>query len=1134
MTAMWSMMCDVMPTISEDTMPQRQYQGDEANFEHIMMTILDERDKQVDQIRLLQEKLQESTNKLNEAEKEKESLVKQLNANLPQEFSSLTRELNQAREQLDEKNEEIAELKAERNNTRLLLEHLECLVSRHERSLRMTVVKRQAQSPSGVSSEHEVLKALKSLFEHHKALDEKIRKKLEVSVERINQLEEELAKAHEEIAHLRSEKVRSSDKNSDTISNGPLPEENLKPGKIVVDESELTEIKSLLEKQSSELLSSRSRITELNNKLKDAEEALKSSEQQQFIYKEESLKLRDTLNENDAQREDQEERIATLELRFLDAQRDSTTLHKKLEQELVNKEAQLKLAEEKINALTEKLELTEQKISQLEFNRKQDAMINEAKEADQGEENSDAQLTLEEKISRLEGQLEERNNELARARQRDKMNEEYNQKLSATVDKLLAESNERLQHHLKERIAALEEKSNLQQELERTRRLLNDTQSEKEKVLQDLVKIRAEMETMRQDVSNYRAESLQAAVSAAISQNKPRSENFSGREWSRIDSRVPTTDIGHPYDTSDTEASQDDDRDSTSILGTDENMLLSPSADAQALAIMLQEQLNVINNEIRLIQEEKENTEQRAEELGSQLSSLDSSISLLNQSHLLGISPPHSGRSTPKSSRISSSLDYLSPFHQQEAAAHFANSSPSISMSTRLQNETKSEHKNLNPYGANVPPDLLPRLNPSHINANIDEYHQFPANQPCSTILPMESIDRRLEAINHYGSPHPPSPMSQYPYYVSSPISFQHKKKGLKSSLVSRLFSLKRDKFKYQQGLYMENYPVESSEYLSVMDTYNPRNLASPCEMVNSPSILAKDLDRRTKKKHELLAEALKAATPFALWNGPTIVAWLELYVGMPPWYVAACRANVKSGAIMSALSDTEIQREIGISNPLHRLKLRLAIQEMVALTSSSAPKSINTSLALGEMNHEWIGNEWLLSLGLPQYRSTFMECLVDARMLEHLTKKDLRVHLKMVDSFHRSSLEYGIACLKRISYDKKSLEDRRANSENSNTDVMVWSNERVIKWVNSIDLKEYSSNLVGSGVHGAIIALYDAFDAAQMAIFLQIPQQNAQARRILEQEFYELLARGTERHINRVMDETSSNTSERSRDRLV
>jgi len=66
-----------------------------------------------------------------------------------------------------------------------------------------------------------------------------------------------------------------------------------------------------------------------------------------------------------------------------------------------------------------------------------------------------------------------------KARQREKVTDEHNTRLSATVDKLLAESNERLQTQLKERMQVLEEKNHLIQESEKLKKQLDEIQNER-------------------------------------------------------------------------------------------------------------------------------------------------------------------------------------------------------------------------------------------------------------------------------------------------------------------------------------------------------------------------------------------------------------------------------------------------------------------------------------------------------------------------------------------------------------------------------------------------------------------------------------------------------------------------------
>ncbi|XP_072614764.1 liprin-alpha-1 isoform X8 [Vulpes vulpes] len=1152
------MMCEVMPTISEaEGLPggsgsrgsSSPSQPDaDSHFEQLMVSMLEERDRLLDTLRETQETLALTQGKLHEVGHERDSLQRQLNTALPQEFAALTKELNVCREQLLEREEEIAELKAERNNTRLLLEHLECLVSRHERSLRMTVVKRQAQSPAGVSSEVEVLKALKSLFEHHKALDEKVRERLRVALERCSLLEEELGATHKELMILKEQNNQKK-----TLTDGVLdvnheqentPSTNGKrssDGSLSHEEdlAKVIELQEIIDKQSKEQSQMKERLVALSSHVAELEEDLDTARKDLIKSEEVNTKLQRDVREAMAQKEDMEERITTLEKRYLAAQREATSVHDlndKLENEIANKDSMHRQTEDKNRQLQERLELAEQKLQQTlrkaetlpeveaELAQRVAALSKSdllssgnsaAKEAKLFELTSQLRKAeerhgnIEERLRQMEAQLEEKNQELQRARQREKMNEEHNKRLSDTVDKLLSESNERLQLHLKERMAALEDKNSLLREVETAKKQLEEAQHDKDQLVLSMEALRAELDQTRPrgtslhhgrphlgsvpdfrfpvadgPTDSYSSSAVlrrpQKGRLAALRDEPSKVQTLNEQDWERAQQASVLANVAQAFESDVDMSDGEDDRDTLFSSAA----LLSPSgqADAQTLAMMLQEQLDAINKEIRLIQEEKESTEQRAEEIESRVGSgsLDSPGRFRSlgdapphpTSVLTGPSPPHSGRSTPRRGPHSPAREVdrlgvmtLLPASREEvrddkATIKCETSPPSSPRSLRLDRLHKGalhtvSHEDIRDVRNSTGSQDGPVSNPSSSNSSQDSLHKAP------------------------------------------------KKKGIKSS-IGRLFGKKEKGRPGHTGKEPAGPAAASETENSSQDALGLSKLGGQAEK-----------NRKLQKKHELLEEARRQGLPFAQWDGPTVVVWLELWVGMPAWYVAACRANVKSGAIMSALSDTEIQREIGISNPLHRLKLRLAIQEIMSLTSPSAPPTSRTTLAYGDMNHEWIGNEWLPSLGLAQYRSYFMECLVDARMLDHLTKKDLRGQLKMVDSFHRNSFQCGIMCLRRLNYDRKELERKREESQNEIKDVLVWSNDRVINWILSIGLKEYASNLIESGVHGALMALDETFDANALALLLQIPTQNTQARAVLEREFNSLLVMGTDRRFD-------------------
>ncbi|XP_036922879.1 liprin-beta-2 isoform X1 [Sturnira hondurensis] len=235
------------------------------------------------------------------------------------------------------------------------------------------------------------------------------------------------------------------------------------------------------------------------------------------------------------------------------------------------------------------------------------------------------------------------------------------------------------------------------------------------------------------------------------------------------------------------------------------------------------------------------------------------------------------------------------------------------------------------------------------------------------------------------------------------------------------------------------------------------------------------------------------ANAPFAQWSTERVCAWLEDF-GLAQ-YVIFARQWVTSGHTLLTATPQDMEKELGIKHPLHRKKLVLAVK---AINTKQEEKS-----AL--LDHIWV-TRWLDDIGLPQYKDQFHESRVDGRMLQYLTVNDL-LFLKVTSQLHHLSIKCAIHVLHVNKFNPHCLHRRPADESNlSPSEVVQWSNHRVMEWLRSVDLAEYAPNLRGSGVHGGLIILEPRFTGDTLAMLLNIPPQKTLLRRHLTTKFSALI----------------------------
>ncbi|CAD5121455.1 DgyrCDS9959 [Dimorphilus gyrociliatus] len=234
----------------------------------------------------------------------------------------------------------------------------------------------------------------------------------------------------------------------------------------------------------------------------------------------------------------------------------------------------------------------------------------------------------------------------------------------------------------------------------------------------------------------------------------------------------------------------------------------------------------------------------------------------------------------------------------------------------------------------------------------------------------------------------------------------------------------------------------------------------------------------------------------FELWDSDRLAAWLHS-LGLSQ-YVITCKRFGRTGEWLKNATPHDLEKELGMKHPLHRKKL------LLAAVAASSPKGAEPP-SIARFDHHCV-SRWLDDIGLPQYKEAFSEARIDGRVLHQMTVDDL-ISVRVTSALHHASISRAIQLLRLNKFDTSYMIRRPGNGSQTGAErVMFWSNHRVMDWLRSIDLSEYTANLRGSGVHGALMVLEPRFTSEQLASILSIPQSKTLIRRHLNTHFITLV----------------------------